>query len=174
MVLPLVVLAVPAALAGFANIDKGFEHLLAGALPSQMRADFESGTFRPGIAVASTAMAAAGIFLAWAVYSAKAIAAEQLQRALRPLHTLLENKYYADVLYEKVIVEYAFYGLVCGALSWLDSVVVDGLVNGVGATARRTAGVLRLVQTGQFQAYGALGFAGLVFTVIVVLALNPP
>jgi NADH-quinone oxidoreductase subunit L len=59
-------------------------------------------------------------------------------------------------------------------LSWFDAHIVDGTVNGVGRVTRGTSGVIRYLQTGQFQTYGAIGFAGVVFTVILVLALNPP
>ncbi len=174
MVLPLLILAVPAIIAGAAQINHGFETLLKGALPAEMRAGFESSKFRWGVAIISTIFPVAAIALAYLIYQAKVISAANLQRAFRPVHTLLENKYYADVLYEKVIVGYLFYGVLGGFLSAFDTYVVDGVVNGVGRTARQSAGVLKHVQTGQFQTYGLVGFAGLVFAVILVLALNPP
>jgi hypothetical protein len=46
-------------------------------------------------------------------------------------------------------------------------------VNGLGLTARRSALIVRHVQSGQFQTYGAVAFTGLVFTFIVVLVLSP-
>ncbi|HWO73601.1 MAG TPA: NADH-quinone oxidoreductase subunit L, partial [Dehalococcoidia bacterium] len=96
-----------------------------------------------------------------------------LARLFRPAHRLLENKYYADYLYEQVIVGFLFYRVLGGFLSAFDSLVVDGAVNGVGRGARTAAGVLRYVQSGQFQTYGAVAFSGLVFTAILVLVLSP-
>ena len=171
MTWPLIVLAVPAALAGFANIDKDVERLLLGALPAEV--EVEESKFRWGVAIVATMVPLAGIALAYAIYSAKAVSAAALARLFRPLHRLLENKYYLDVLYEEVIVGVLFYRFVGGALSAFDTVVVDGAVNGVGRGARGAAGVLRYLQVGQFQAYGALAFSGVVFTAIVVLVLNP-
>jgi NADH-quinone oxidoreductase subunit L len=65
------------------------------------------------------------------------------------------------------------YRVLGGAAAAFDSIVVDGAVNGVGRGARQGASVLRYVQTGQFQAYGAVAFSGLVFISIVVLVLSP-
>ena len=92
---------------------------------------------------------------------------------LKPLHTLLENKYYLDVLYERIIVKRLFIGVIGGALETFDRVVVDGAVNGVGQVTRGAASGLRYVQNGQFQTYGAVAFAGLGFAVLLALVLGP-
>jgi NADH-quinone oxidoreductase subunit L len=176
MTLPLVILAVPAVIAGLANagfLDKGLETLLVHALPADLQSEIEHSEFRIGVALVSTAVALAGIAIAWAVYSAKLISAERLRSALRPVHQLLENKYYLDFLYERVAVTWGFYRYLGGALSWVDSVIVDGAANGAGRLVRSTGGALRYVQNGQFQTYGLVAFATLVFAAILVLALNP-
>jgi NADH-quinone oxidoreductase subunit L len=117
-------------------------------------------------------MAIGGILLAWLVYEARTVSAEGLRRRFGPLHTLLENKYYADVLYERLIVGSFFYELVAAAAAWFDRVVVDGAVNGAGASMRAASGVLRYAQSGQFQMYGAIGVAGLALMAILTLALS--
>ena len=178
MTLPLIALAVMAVIGGvfnlpwrFIGLDHEIEHLLVGALPD---ADlFEASKFRFGVAAASTAVALGGIGLAWAVYGAKVVPAALVSRILRPLHVLLENKYYADVLYERVIVAFLLYRVGGGLLALFDRIAVDGAVNGVGYTVRRGASVARYVQSGQFQAYGAVAFSGFVFMAIVVLVVNP-
>ena len=171
MALPLIILAIPAFLAGFVNIDKDLEHLLIGSLPDEEL--IEESVFRIGIALASTAIALAGIVLAWVVYGAKIVPSSVFVRRFKPMHTLLENKYYADVVYERVIVGFVFYQVIGGALMAFDRVVVDGAVNGVGKGARGTAAVVRYAQNGQFQTYGALAFGGLLVTAIAVLVLSP-
>ncbi len=178
MTAPLVVLAVMALIAGvfnlpwkFIGLDHEIEHLLLGALPNADVVD--ESKFRFGIAAASTAVALGGVALAWVVYGAKIIPSAFVARVFRPVHVLLENKYYADVLYERVIVGFLFYQVGGGLLAQFDRLVVDGAVNGVGYTARRGASILRYVQTGQFQTYGAVAFSGLVFMVIVVLVVSP-
>ena len=171
MALPLIILAIPAVFAGFINIDKDLEHLLVGALPDEELV--EESVFRMGVALASTGVALGGIILAWVVYGAKIVPSSVFMRLFKPVHTLLENKYYADVLYERVIVGFVFYQVIGGACVTFDRVVVDGVVNGVGKGSRGTAAVVRYAQNGQFQTYGALAFGGLVFTAIAVLVLSP-
>jgi len=171
MTIPLLVLAVPAIFVGFANIDKDIEHLLVGALPDEELV-FEP-VFRWGVAIASTGVALGGIALAWVIYGAKIVPSSVFARAFKPIHVLLENKYYADVLYERVIVGFLYYQVLGSACATFDRVIVDGAVNGVGKGARGSANVVRYVQNGQFQTYGALAFGGLVFTAIAVLVLSP-
>ena len=171
MTWPLIVLSVPAILAGFANIDKGLEQLLVGALPPGLRV--EESQFRLGIALAATAVPLAGVILAYIIYGARIVPSSLFARAFRPLHSLLVNKYYMDVLYERVIVGLLFYRVIGGITETLERVLVDGAVNGVGRGARGTANVLRHMQTGQFQTYGALAFGGVAVAAVLVLALNP-
>jgi NADH-quinone oxidoreductase subunit L len=178
MTLPLIALAVMAVIAGvfnlpwkFLGLDHEVEHLLIGALPD---ADLvEEAKFRFGVAAASTAVALGGIAIAWVVYGAKIVPSSLVARVFRPVHVLLENKYYADVLYERVIVGFLFYQVGGSMLALFDRLVVDGAVNGVGLTARRSASIVRYVQTGQFQTYGAVAFSGFVFMIIVVLVVSP-
>ena len=172
MALPLAVLAVPAILSGFTNIDGGVAHLLEGALPEGM--ELHEVSFSYGMAASSTAAALAGLFVAWLFYGVKVFSAENVRRALTPLHTLVSNKYYMDYLYERVIVEKVFYRGVAFVLDRFDRRVVDGIVNGAAWSTGRAAAGLRRLQSGQVQAYGAVAFAGLLLTLGLVLALNPP
>jgi NADH-quinone oxidoreductase subunit L len=171
MTWPLLILAVPAVLAGFANIDKDFEHLLIGALPTEVHV--EESHFVLWIALVSTAVPLAGIGLAYLIYSAQVVSSARLARAFGPVHRLLENKYYLDVLYERVIVGYLFYQVLGGALTAFDRLVVDGAVNGVGKAISGAATGLRYAQSGQFQTYGAFAFSSLLFATILILVLSP-
>jgi NADH-quinone oxidoreductase subunit L len=158
-------------IAGFANYNHDIEHLLVGALPPNL--EVEETTFRMGIAIVATIVPLVGVLLAFLIYQAKVISAESLARRFRPVHRLLENKYYLDVLYEYVIVGVLFYRVLGGALAAFDRFVVDGAVNAVGTTTRQTGAVLRYLQSGQFQAYGAFAFTGLFVATVLVLVLNP-
>jgi NADH-quinone oxidoreductase subunit L len=172
MALPLAVLAVPAVASGFANISGGVAHLLEGALPEGV--ELHEVSFSYGMAASSTAAALAGLFVAWLFYGLQVFSAENVRRALAPLHKLISNKYYMDDLYEKVIVGTLFYRGVAFVLDQFDRRVVDGIVNGVAWSIARAAGGLRRLQSGQVQAYGAIAFVGLLITLGLVLALNPP
>jgi NADH-quinone oxidoreductase subunit L len=169
---PLAVLAVPAALIGFANVAGGIEHLLAGALPSHTREALHEFEFSWGIALGSSAVALAGIATAWLFYGARVLPAERARQALGPLHLLLERKYFLDDLYEGVFVRGVLGGTAALA-AWFDATVVDGIANGVAGLTRLTGSGLRLLQTGQVQVYGAMAFAGLLIATGIALMLTP-
>lgn len=170
MLLPLVALAVPAFAAGFANTPgaKAVEFLLEGALPEGV--ELHHAEFEFGVAAASTALALAGIGLAWAIYAARALSADAIRGAVEPLHALIERKYYLDDLYERVIVAKGVYGAVARALAEFDRTVVDGAVNAVGSLARNLGSGVRQFQTGQMQAYAVVALVGLLIGVAVMLA----
>jgi NADH-quinone oxidoreductase subunit L len=173
MVAPLVVLAVPAALVGFANVWGGVEHLLLGALPLETREVLHDLDFSWGIALGSTAVAVSGIAFAWLFYEARVFSPERVRLALRPVHFVLERKYFLDDLYEDVIVGTVFYRGIAGAAAWFDTNVIDGVANGVArGTALGSVG-LRMLQTGQVQVYGALAFLGIVIAGGLAFLLHP-
>ncbi len=173
MAAPLLVLAVPALLIGFANVGGGVEHLLAGALPLEMRHALPEFEFNWGIALGSTALALAGIGSAWLFYGARVLSAERVRLTLRPFHTLLERKYFLDDLFEGVLVRGLLYRVGAGALSLFDSLVVDRVPNEVARGLRLSSSGLRLLQTGQVQVYGAMAFAGLLLAGGLAFLLNP-
>jgi NADH-quinone oxidoreductase subunit L len=188
---PLIVLAGLSVLAGFTNagalgIEKFKDWFEAGvALPALEHADFETVK-----AVVSVSIAAIGIGIAAFFWSQR----EELN-PLRGLtrrnpyagagYRLLQNKFYLDDLYEKVIVG-GIKGPVARATYWFDQRVIDGAVNGVARGAARlarvvydvvdqrvvdgavngiaestgeTGGLLRYVQSGRVQRYALTLFA---------------
>jgi NADH-quinone oxidoreductase subunit L len=113
-------------------------------------------------------------------------------------YKLLVNKYYLDVLYEKIIVRsiahpiagavYRFNqkvldGVVNGAgttakgiAGWvyrnIDQRVVDGAVNGTGSVAHGAGSALRPVQSGKVNQYGALLFGAAAIGALVLVIVN--
>jgi NADH-quinone oxidoreductase subunit L len=113
-------------------------------------------------------------------------------------YKLLVNKYYLDVLYEKIIVRsiahpiagavYKFNqkvldGVVNGAgttakgfAGWvyrnIDQRVVDGAVNGTGSVAQGAGSALRPVQSGKVNQYGALLFGAAAIGALVLVIVN--
>src|SRR3990170_3871877 len=156
----------------FAGISGGIEHLLVGAVPAETREALHDFEFSWGIALSSTAVALAGIGSAWLFYGARVLSAERVRLAVRPLHALLERKYFLDDLYEGVLVRGVLYRGVTSVLSWVDTYIVDGVANGVGGGLRLGSSGLRLLQTGQVQVYAALAFLGLVIAGALALALT--
>jgi NADH-quinone oxidoreductase subunit L len=119
-------------------------------------------------------------------------------RVLGAGHRFLVNKYYLDALYEKVIVR-AIAHPIARAAYWtnqhvldgvvnafgaggkrtgdwvyknIDQRVVDGAVDGSGSIARGTGGVLRPLQSGKVNQYGALLFGAAAIGALVLVIVN--
>lgn len=143
-----------------------------------------------GLMGASVLVAVAGIALAWMMYLRKSLNPDTFARVAGGVpYRLSLNKYYVDEFYYGTVLAGTL--ALSSALGWFDKVVVDGVVNGaatsvravstlgggidkfvvdgmVNATARffdRLGGALRLLQTGNINAYVYV----LLFGVTVVL-----
>ena len=174
MTLPLVVLAVMAALAGFANINDDLTTLLTGWLPESSHELITESGFKLWIAVSSVTVGLAGLGVAWLVYGAQTVKAEQVRAFSEPLPEILENKYYLDALYEDVLVKGVLLRGTAFALSLWDTYVIDGFVNGVARATAWTAEQVRVAQAGQVQFYATVVFIGLIGAITGILIVNPP
>jgi NADH-quinone oxidoreductase subunit L len=112
------------------------------------------------LALAGIASAAA-LYLKWTEVPGKIMA------AIKPIHTLLENKYYFDRFNEIV---FAAGARALGTSLWkkgdvalIDGVMVNGTANKVGALA----GLLRRVQTGYIYHYAFI----MIFGVFALMSL---
>ena len=110
----------------------------------------------------STGIAVAGIGIAMFFWLRRPSAAAALERQFSGVHRLLLNKYYLDEIYNAVIVQ-PIKQLSTGAL-WkgVDAGLIDGSVNGVGASVQSFSTSLRRVQTGSIRTYAASLFLGAV------------
>ncbi|MCU0312200.1 MAG: NADH-quinone oxidoreductase subunit L [Acidimicrobiales bacterium] len=162
-----------------------FEHYVE---PSFAFPTISHASFTPWIAILSTVLGITGLYVAYAYY-AKNLGPHGLTSRNRWAaggYTFLENKYYLDHLYTDVIAGGVKGPLARGA-DWVNQHVIDGVVNGVAAVFRRAAvivyrnidqfavdglvngsgtvseesgQILRRLQTGKVQQYGAILFAG--------------
>ena len=147
----------------------------------------------------------AGMLLSWLLcvqlYEKKnksLVGLTQRNKVLGAGYSLLVNKYYLDVLYEKIIVRsiahpiskgaYWFNqnildGIVNGAglvsktvAGWVyrnvDQGIVDGAVNGAGSAAQGAGSALRPVQSGKVNQYGALLFGTAAIGALVLVIIN--
>jgi NADH-quinone oxidoreductase subunit L len=156
-------------------------------------------TFNPYIAVVSTLAGLTGILLAYLYWFRDAFHGVTVRsRVAQAGYTVLLNKYYFDHLYTDIIVG-DIKGPIARATYWFDQTVIDGVVNAVGVGSRETANfiygtvdqqvvdgavngsgfgaegtgqLLRRIQSGKIQQYGALLFGGAVILAgILVFAL---
>jgi NADH-quinone oxidoreductase subunit L len=169
MVLPMLVLGVAAVAVGYlANPQWESElgipgHWISGFLLSGLEGAapavvglLEVHDFSRWVAAVSTIVALAGLATASAIYMRRAGPKAGPLGAAKRVYTLLNQKYYVDVLYEDVVVRRAFYRSFAGAVDWLDRNLVDGLVDALGWFFRNIGSLIGRLQTGQVQAYGAV------------------
>ena len=165
MVLPMVILAVAAVVAGY--VANPVSEL--ATIPQHWLVEFLGGhtpDFSMPIAVGSTVVALAGMGLATLMYQTGTISAEAVGRRFRPLRQLLFRKYYMDELYEGFIVNRSFYRGVVRFADWVDRDVVDKAVDGIGWWSRNVGRSIARLQTGQVQGYGVVISVG----ILVILA----
>jgi len=152
----LVLLAVGSAIGGFLSIPHYLEPMFALPAAREAVEHLETPVVWLSVAIALVGLAGAAYFFSGAAKRADAVA-----RRFPALHRILSGKYYVDELYDAVLAR---------PLTWVsdriflgvgDRILLDGSLNGLASLARRTAGALARVQTGNLQLYLTLALAGL-------------
>jgi len=170
MIVPMVVLAILAIGSGWFNVSGGFSSFL-GHGESHGFFDGFFGVFSHPLTWISLLVATSGVFLAYAIYSAKWLSARRIRRLFAPLHTLLSHKYWFDDIYENLIARRLLLNGLFAGLKFFDSQGVDGVVNGVASTIGATGRAIRRAQTGQLQLYGMFIILGII-SIILALYLS--
>jgi NADH-quinone oxidoreductase subunit L len=161
--------------------------------------------FKWSKAALSLSIVAAGIIISWFVsvqlYTRRnkaLVGLTQRNKLLGAGYAFLANKYYLDVLYEKIIVRSIAYPISRGAY-WINQNILDGIVNGAGTGSRTIAGwvyrnidqrvvdgavnksgdaaqgagsIVRPVQSGKVNQYGALLFGAAAIGALVLVIIN--
>jgi NADH-quinone oxidoreductase subunit L len=165
--LPLVVLAVFAAVGGFIGITNNYG--------SQFAADHETLSFTqqlleplhtPIPMLIGIAVALIGIFLAFTLY--KNAASDPLPAKLGALSTAMKNRFYFDELYEATFIR--FHDFLAAVADWLDRWILEGAIIGAIRGGTDLSGrALRLAQTGNLQTYAFLFVLGVALLLYFVL-----
>jgi NADH-quinone oxidoreductase subunit L len=140
MLVPLILLAVPALLMGFAG---------------DLHVDLS-------VAAISVVLALLGAGAVYAFWRMDPIA--DPARLLGPLRTPCERAFYVDGLYAALFVRPTL--ALAGLVVRTDDVVVDGAVRGSGRSAHGLSGVLRLAQNGNVQLYVSGLLAGVLLIAV--------
>jgi len=179
MTLPLIILAILAAIGGFmgAPMFTGGHHYLAEYLApvftySQKilgpafthELDHNTEYMLMGLSVAAGVL---GIILAYVMYVARAQrpAEDEAQRSAP--ESLVYHKYYVDELYDAIFVRPVM-GLSRGLYTFVEQRIIDPVVNGFGRLVLGGGQLLRFVQTGAVETYLIL----MVIGIVLILALN--
>jgi len=176
MWVPLVLLAIPAALIGFVGVppDAGwFHHFLdpvfaGGTGPGAAEAHLTTTT-KIVFAVVSTIIALAGIGLAYLIYVPGVISRYAIAVRFHGIYEFLFHKWYFDDLYNAIFVRP---GRRLATMLWevVDIGIIDAAVNGVAIGIGAISQRLRHVQTGLVANYALAIALGMVVLVGIYLA----
>ncbi|HTU14379.1 MAG TPA: NADH-quinone oxidoreductase subunit L [Solirubrobacterales bacterium] len=102
-----------------------------------------------------------GIVTAWLLYVKRPGLPPMLEKRLRPVHTLLVNKWYGDEIVNFLIVKpVQGFGRFCNSV--FERFVINGLTNGTVGVIRSAGGAVRDLQSGLLRGYAVLMLFGIV------------
>ena len=111
--------------------------------------------------VVSVVIAFAGLAGAAFFFGNGAVRAARMRERLVGLHRVLSEKYFIDELYERILGRPLYWISDRVFLRTGDRMLFDGTLHGLADLARRTAGALSRVQTGNLHLYAFLVIAGM-------------
>ncbi|MCZ8292432.1 MAG: NADH-quinone oxidoreductase subunit L [Hylemonella sp.] len=171
---PLVLLAIPSVVIGYLTIqpmlygDFFKDAIFVDATKHHVMVELAEAFHGP-LAMAAHAfrtlpfwLAVAGVATAYYMYMVNPAVPAAIKRAVQPIYTLLENKYYLDWFNENVLARGARM-LGIGLWKGGDQAVIDGtLVNGSWKLVGWVAGVVRWFQSGYLYHYALAMILGIV------------
>jgi len=168
MTLPLVALALFAAVGGFIGVANNYgAQFVAGHEALSVAQQITEPLHNIGPMLCGLAAAAIGIFLAYSLYNNAA--SDPLPAKLGGLAAAMKNKFYFDELYEATFIR--LHDFIAAVMDWIDRWLVEGFCIGlVRGGTDFTGRALRLLQTGNLQTYAllfALGVAAVLYFVLV-------
>jgi NADH-quinone oxidoreductase subunit L len=172
MLIPLVVLAVFSMIAGAVGVP----HVLHGAdrietflTPESQETQSESAVtsnIELMLMAVSTGAALSGAFVAYLFYYANPKLPERLAEKAHAMYSIMLNKYYVDEIYDATIIRPVVETSREFLWKFVDVLMIDGAVNGVGNLVRGSGGSLRHMQTGYVRTYAAWILLGGVLVVV--------
>ncbi len=170
MTVPLIILAVLSIIGGYVGVPEvlGGSDKLAAFLQPVIETHNEPAVSHATeymLMGVSTALVAGMIVFAWVKF-------KNYQRSdATGFGKVLEDKWYVDELYEKMIVSplYRFGGFLKNVF---EKSIVDGLVNGVGRAVNYGSRQLRLLQSGQVGSYVLLMVVGMLLIFVLQFFLR--
>ena len=179
MTVPLVLLAILSAVGGFVGVPHAlgghnmFEHFLMPvvgvSMPEAHNVDHSAELPLMGLSVGVALLGILGAFYAFLWNPAFG---DKIASAAGGFKKLLENKWYVDELYEALVL-----GPIRKIADWVsfkfvDFMVIDGFVNGLGPFVYAVGDRLKLLHNGKVRMYLAYIFAGVAFLLIDLLIVR--
>jgi NADH-quinone oxidoreductase subunit L len=167
MTLPLLALALFAAIGGFIGIRNNYGSQFGAQNSSLSMIEQMTHPFHDIVPMlCGLAAAAVGIFVAFSLY--KNVVSDPLPAKLGGLATAMKNKFYFDELYEATFIR--AHDFIATVMDVIDRWFVEGFCIGlVRGGTDFTGRALRLVQTGNLQTYALLFVPGVAVVLYLVL-----
>jgi NADH-quinone oxidoreductase subunit L len=148
-----------------AHAGGGFDFsLVTNAFAAHGGAAAEAGgaSIEMALMILAVAIGLLGIFVAYLMYIRFPSLPGLFVKRFHGLFVLVHNKYWIDEIYHAIFVRGLFgIGRICKR--FIDEVLIDGTINGIGYVLQGTGNVLRLFQTGRVQGYAFGMILGAVF-----------
>lgn len=151
MMLPLILLGIGAATAGFIPFGK-FVSSDGAPLASEFHLSFS---------IAPVALGLAGILTALWLYAKQNDKPAKLAAALNGFYKAAYHKFYIDELY-LFITKKIIFNLVGRPAAWFDKNIVDGMINLTGNTTQLVSEKIKGIQSGKVQQYAIYFLAGVI------------
>ncbi|MDH7504073.1 MAG: NADH-quinone oxidoreductase subunit L, partial [Verrucomicrobiota bacterium] len=166
LTIPLVILAVPSAFAGFWGIDSAYASQFNGAAVEGAVGRIAAPAHSSVVAACGLGAAIVGIVAGLAVYWNAAT--DRLQEKLGLLASWARNKFYFDELYAAL--NEATHEFLSRLADGVDRWAISGImVRGVHGSIELAGRLLRLTQTGNIQIHAVLLGAGIAILLLIVL-----
>ena len=160
MSLPLIILAIGAALAGFIPFGR-FVSSDGRTLDTE---------FHPMFSIIPVTIGLLGIFIAWALYKKKNDTPDRLANSLSAIYKAAYRKFYIDEIY-LFITGKVLFNLVGRPAAWFDRNVVDGMVNASGSVTQVVSARIKKIQSGKVQQYAIYSLIGVIGLAILFIYL---
>ncbi len=151
MMMPLVLLAIGAAAAGFIP----FGHFVSS---DGTRLETE---FHLQFSLAPVALGLAGIFIAMWMYKKESNKPDKFASSLSGLYKAAYHKFYIDEIY-LFITQKIIFNLIGRPAAWFDKNVVDGLMNATGNSTQAISEKIKRFQSGKVQQYAIYFLVGVI------------
>lgn len=173
MIFPMLILALMAIGSGWANANGWISHFFGEEAESSIVKNvFTMFTEHNALPLISLILALLGAGLAYSMYIRRQPKGETLGEIFQAPYQVFYKKYWVDELYEKLFVVRILIDGLFRIIQFIDTYLVDGLVNAIGWGTITDGRIMRKAQTGQLQMYGLVMLLGLVIIIGFVFLFN--
>ena len=151
MMIPLILLAMGAAAAGFIPFGK---YVSTDGNPLESHFDLQ-------FSILPVVLGLLGIFAAMWLYKKQSTRPDRFATTLGSIYRSAYNKFYIDEIYT-FITKKVLFNLIGRPAAWFDKHVVDGLINLTGNTTAAISEGIKKIQSGKVQQYAIYFLAGVI------------